>query len=106
MGEEYFHLNDGIVVSMFLILCGLATSIIIFTCMIMPRKKEKKNIEKKNPVLKGIIGIMTLIFTCIYLLVSFFTMAWHITWIIWIIYSIVVRIIQLVFYLKEGNYEE
>lgn len=105
MGEEYFEFNDGVVVSIFLILCGLATSIIVFTCMTRPSKKEKK-VHKKNPVLKGIISIVTLIFTCVYLLVSFLTMAWHITWIIWIIYSIVVKIIELVFCLKEVNDEE
>jgi len=103
--EEFFRFNDGVVVSLFLILCGFATSIIIFTCMTRPGKKEKK-VKIKNPILKGIIGIVSLIFTCIYLLVSFFTMAWHITWIIWIIYSLIIRIIQLVFYLKEVNDEE
>lgn len=105
VGEEFFHFNDGIVVSLFLILCGAATSIIIFACMTRPGKREKR-VKTKNPILKGIIGIVTLIFACIYLLVSFFTMDWHITWIIWIIYSLIVRIIQLVFYLKEVNDEE
>ena len=106
--EEYLQLNDGISVSIFLTLCALATALIIFTCMTRPNKKIEKEIKekKKNPLLEGIISIVTLITTGIYLFISFTTMAWHITWIIWVIYSVVIRIIQLVFSLKESNYEE
>ncbi len=106
--EEYLQLNDGISVSIFLTLCALATALIIFTCMTRPNKKIEKEIKekKKNPLLEGIISIVTLITTGIYLFISFTTMAWHITWIIWVIYSVVIRIIQLVFSLKENNYEE
>ena len=106
-GEEYLHLNDGVLVSIFLIICGIATAIIIFTCMTRPSKKVKKEeTENKNPVLKGIISVVTLVATGVYLLVSFLTMAWHITWIIWIIYAIVVRIIELVFTLRGDKNEK
>lgn len=106
LGEEYLHLNEGVMVFVFFVFCGLATSIIVFTCIAMPGKKKNKVVKEKNPVLKGIISIVTLITTLVYLLISFLTMAWHITWVIWIIYTIVVRIIQLVFYLKEDKDEE
>ena len=59
-----------------------------------------------DPILKAIISIATLTTTGIYLLISFLTGAWHITWIIWIIYAIVIRIIELSYSLKGGNTNE
>ena len=111
IGEEMLHLNDGLVVSIFLFLCGLATAIIVFACMIRPGKKEETKEEKKDPILKGIISIITLIATCVYLFVSFKTGAWHITWIIWIIFATITKIAELIYMLvntkeKENNNEE
>lgn len=100
VGEEYFHLDDGLLVGMFFLICGIATALIVFTCMTRPSKKKEEQ-EEKNPILKSTIEATALIFTCIYLIVSFLTMAWHLTWIIWIIFSIVVSIIKLIFKLKE-----
>ena len=106
-GEEYLNLSDGILVPIFLFICGLATATIVFTCMTRPSKREKKEvIENKDPVFKGIISIVALLTTCVYLLVSFITMAWHITWIIWVIYALIVRIIALIFVVRGDSNEE
>lgn len=105
VGEEYFHLNDDIDIGIFFIICGIATGLLVFTCMTRPTKKVKEE-EENSPVLKSILTVTSLIFTCIYLLISFLTMAWHLTWIIWIIYSVVVEIIKLMFKLKESNSNE
>lgn len=104
--EEYVHLNDGVIVSIFLTICGIATSIIIFTCMTRPNNHINQEKKDKSPKLKSIIDIISLITTAIYLLVSFLTMAWHITWIIWIIYSFIVKIIELIYGLKELDDEK
>lgn len=108
LGEEYLNLNEGVTVSIFLIICSIATVIIVFTCMTRPsRKNKKENKEKiKDPVLKNIVSIITLLTTCIYLLISFLTMAWHITWIIWIIYSIIIKIVELIYGIKEEETNE
>ncbi|MBQ8132165.1 MAG: helix-turn-helix transcriptional regulator [Bacilli bacterium] len=106
LGEEFFHWNNGLVVSIFLLICGLATALIVFTCMTHPSKKKEKVEKEQNPVLKRFKEIAALITTCIYLFISFITMAWHITWIIWIIYAIVIKIIELIFDLKEINKNE
>lgn len=106
LGEEMFHLNDGLVVSIFLILCGLATAIIVFTCMTRPSRKEEKEEEKHDPVLKAIISIITLVATGVYLTVSFLTGAWHITWIIWIIFSVIIKITELAYTLKNADNKE
>ena len=59
--------------------------------------------EKK---LDGVIELTAIIFTIIYLLVSFFTGAWHITWILWLVFAAVEAIIKLVFNTKgEDNNE-
>ena len=73
--------------------------------MTMPSKREKEEIEKNNPIEKTIIGSLALITTGIYLLISFSTGAWHITWIIFLIFAVIARIIKLVFYLKEDKHE-
>ena len=99
IGETAFELNDGIVVSGFLLICGLATALIVFTCM--TRRSKRSNEEKKmDPLLKSIISIVASITTAIYLIISFVTMAWHLTWLIWVIYSVIVEIIKLAFSLK------
>lgn len=102
-GEEYLQLSGGILVSIFFIICGLATALIIFTCMTRPRKHKRIEEDNRDPLLRNIISCTSLVFTCIYLFVSFKTMAWHMTWIIWIIFAIVVKIIELVYSLKKEN---
>ena len=108
IGEEVLNLDDGLLAGSFITICGLATVIIIFACMTRPGKKKNKeeHESKKDPILKAIISIATLATTGIYLLISFLTGAWHITWIIWIIYAIVIRIIELSYSLKGGNTNE
>ena len=106
IGEVALQLNDGLVVSIFLIICGIATALIVFTCMTRPSKKDNDNEEVKDPVLKSALEIASLVALCIYLLLSFTTMAWHLTWIIWIIYAIVAQIIKLVFLLKGVKVDE
>ena len=103
IAETVFNLNDGIVVSLFLTICGIATALIVFTCLTRPSKKEKKENDIKDPILKSILGVFSLLTVCVYLIVSFLTMAWHLTWIIWIIYAAVAEIIKLVYYLKGEN---
>ena len=106
--EEHLGMEDGLLVPIFLTIVAVATALIVFTCMTRPSKKEKKVeiIESKNPVVKGIVSVVALLTTCVYLLVSFTTMAWHITWIIWVIYALIVRIIELVFAVRGGSDEE
>ena len=103
IGETVFQLNDGIVISMFFIICGLATALIIFTCMTRPSKRKEDDIDKdsKDPILNAVLKIASITTVCLYLIISFTTMAWHITWIIFIIYAVVAEIIKLIFVLKE-----
>ena len=63
-------------------------------------KKEKK---KSNSTLKGITGIIDILGVIVYLLVSFITGAWYITWIIFLAVALVNAIIKLIFGLNDDS---
>jgi len=102
-----FMLNPIIASSIFLLIIGFATFVIIYTCIIYKKRKviKEENKEEDNS-LKGIKKILSLITFIIYLLISFASMAWHITWIIWIIYALVLEIVKLSLSLRGDNNEK
>jgi len=102
-----FMLNPIIASSIFLLIIGFATFVIIYTCIIYKKRKviKEENKEEDNS-LKGIKKILSLITLIIYLLISFASMAWHITWIIWIIYALVLEIVKLSLSLRGDNNEK
>lgn len=98
------NLNSVISSAIFLLICGVATCIIVYVCIMYKTKKE--NIEEENSTFKQIKNILSIITTIIYLLISFITMAWHITWIIWLIYALIIEIVKLIINLKEETHEK
>ena len=107
--QTVLKFNDGISLSIFLIICAIATCLIIYNSVSKGNnesKKEEKTI--KNKLQKQIEEIITSITLVIYLIVSFITMAWHITWILWIINVLICEIVKLIFILRgdEVNDEE
>lgn len=103
---ETFHLNEVLSTAIFMILLGLATFTIVFTCIIYSRKKPTKEKTRGNKIYQGISGILGLVALIAYLLVSFTTGAWHISWIIWIVYAVVCEIVKLIFVLKGEEIED
>jgi len=97
LASEFLDLSEGIFVPIFLVICAIATSILVYYFVSNPSEEKKK--EPKNPL----DAIISLLFTIIYLLVSFLTMRWDITWLIWIVYALVCEIIKL---LRGGNIDE
>ena len=61
-------------------------------------KIEAVGAESKTEALA--IQIVASLFLIIYLLVSFLTKAWHITWILWIVFLFVELIIKMIFSMK------
>ena len=114
VAEEVLHLNDGLVAATFLTLSAIATIILVFTLLTRRNNKEVEfnevkeefKMERVNPVFKSIISVLALFMTIIYLVVSFTTGAWHITWFLWLIYAAGVQIVRLVFILKGKNVDE
>lgn len=100
-----FMMNPIVSTTVFLLICGVATSIIIYVNIVF--KKEKQTIieDKNTKIAKQINEVIACIVTVIYFLISFYTMAWHITWIIWVIYAMIEQIVKLLFMLK-GDFNE
>jgi len=91
--------------AIFILICGIATYIIVFTCIKYKQEKseEEKRRDKLRKQIEDILGIVTVI---IYLIISFTTMAWHITWIIWIVFGLITEILKLIFMLRSNDDEK
>ena len=92
--------------SIFLTLCALATGLLIYNGIYYSKESNEKKDEKNNTLCKQVIGIVDTIGVTIYLIISFATMAWHITWILFLILGVVDEIIKLLFNLKEVDKED
>ena len=99
----FLLINPVAASAVFILICGIATCIIIYSCIVY--KKEKK-VKKQNTLYKQIDEIISLITVIIYLGVSFLTHAWHITWLIWIMYALVMAIVRLILSLRGEKIEE
>lgn len=100
------------VVIMF-ILIAIATGLIVYNSMSKPKylkkdqtvveefKEWKANSIEKNALYKSICGAMWSIIVVVYFIISFMTMAWHITWIIFLIGSAIQGIIHAIFELRK-----
>ena len=99
-----FKLNPVLSTSIFLVICGIATCIIIYS-MIIYKKAKTEEEEKQNKIYKQVDNVLGTATVIIYLVVSFVTMAWHITWIIFIIYGLLTEIVKL-FFMLGGSKDE
>ena len=98
-------MNPVLAAAIFILLCGIATYKIIYTCMVYKKEKTKEE-KEKNPIIKRINNIIDILCFTIYMLVSFYTMAWHITWIIFIIDGLLNEIVKLIFEVRGENNEK
>ena len=100
------NMNPIVASALFLLICGLATGIIVYVCI---RYKKIKNDEEETETEKlinqisNVVAIIVLIF---YLVISFKTMAWNLTWIIWVIYGLFEEILKLIFMLRGTKDEK
>jgi len=99
-----FKVNPIIATSVFLIICGVATCMIVYTAIVYKKKLSPEE-EKKNKLYKQVDSVLALVFTAIYFIVSFTTFAWHITWVIFILYAIASEIVKLIISLR-GDIDE
>jgi len=96
LSEELFKLEEGITVTIFLLICAIPTSVLIYHFMTLPKHEKvevvKSKQKKKFEVIDNALAIVT---TVIYFVISFWTMGWGYTWIIWLIYAALIEIIHL-----------
>ena len=106
----FFILENGrLMMTVFFVIIALATMLIVFSALSKPKRNKQTNLQtKESRLYKQITSILSGIILVIYMLLGFLTGAWHITWILWVIYGIVCEIIKLIFTLKgsEINDEE
>ena len=104
LSEELLNLNDGLTVSIFMLIYGLSTVNIVYYFMANNNEKKEKK-KEENKKLNRIVEVVTILFVIIYLSISFLTFAWHITWITWLIYALVVSILKMIFNEEDTNNE-
>ncbi len=99
------NMNPIVSSAIFLLICGLATSIIIYVCIRYKKTKtpEETELDKLRNQISNVVAIIV---TIIYLIISFKTMAWHLTWIIWVIFGLFEEILKLVFMLRSYKDEK
>lgn len=105
--SEIFH-SPNLGVCVFLVLIAIATAMLIYCNIAYDTKERVKHIPTKQERLyRKIMTVVSTIILIVYLTISFLTMAWHITWILWIVYGLISEIVKLVFALKGSDiYEE
>jgi len=99
--SEFIKVDENIMILIFLGIVGIATVIIVYSSMVNKSRKEELEKEKVNPIVKKINNILALVFLVVYLFVSFITNAWYITWILWVVYSLVVEIVKVLYELER-----
>ncbi len=105
LGIAFFGLNPILVTSGFLLIIAWATMRIIRHYMSIPKFEETIEEKQEKSLIKQINGIIGAICTIIYFIVSFVTMAWHVTWVIFIVDGLLCQIVKLFFILYEKEDE-
>ena len=106
-------LQDEIGVMVLFLFVAVATGLLIYNgvtheryvktddTMVEDFKEWKQNSKQKNKAVEAIVGSFWLIAVCVYIVVSFMTGAWHITWIIFLIAAAIASMIRGLFMLKQ-----
>ncbi|MCI8568195.1 MAG: helix-turn-helix transcriptional regulator [Bacilli bacterium] len=97
-------LNPIISTAIFILICGIATCIIVYNSMVYQNEKKVK-MEEVPKLQKQINTIIATIILIIYLTISFTTGAWYITWLLWIVYGLIEEIVKLLFILRSKENE-
>lgn len=106
IGTTVLKWNPIVVGCTFLILIGWGLARIVKHYMSVPKFEKTKEEEKQDNIVKQINDIIGGIGVAIYFIVSFITMAWHITWVIFIIIGMAEQVVKLIFLLKEDKENE
>lgn len=100
------NFDPVIATAMFLVAIGFASARLVRHYMSVPKFEETKEEAKEKEIVKQMNGIIGTFCTVLYFIVSFTTMAWHVTWIIFVIEGLLCHVVKLLFMLKEGKSDE
>lgn len=103
--SSYNFINEETMIGIFLFIVAIATCIIIYHFVANGKGKNELYIERRKKY--GVVdNILALLFTILYFVVSFTTWRFDISWIIWIVYALVIEIAHLIIDSKEKNKNE
>lgn len=91
-------------VCLFFITIAVATGIIVYNAIV--NKKPKKEMTKEEKTLKHIREVISIFIVILYFIISFTTMAWHITWILFLVGGLLEEIAKLIFSLIGDDSNE
>ena len=106
IAESFNKFPEELMVSIFLIIVGVGVLNLIYKLSTLPTKKSREVKKARRKRTHKYDDLIAIFFTILYLGVSFLTGAWHITWIIWIVYALGVEIIKLICHLKGVDIDE
>lgn len=106
IGTAVLMWNPVVVGCTFLVLVGWGVTRIVRHYMSIPKYEKTAKEKKEEKVLDQINGIIGCICVALYFIISFTTMAWHITWVIFIIEGLITLIVKLIFTLKGDETNE
>ena len=94
-----------------LTLVAIATILLIITNKKTPEEEEEERREKeeearKSPLAKSVSGLVWAIGLAAYFLISFATLAWHITWVIFPILGAVDKLLTTIIESSEAKYRD
>lgn len=96
IASTFSFLKEEIMVGIFLLIVGAGVINIIYKVSSLPEKKSTEIKKAKRKQTHKYDDALAILFTIVYLLVSFITGAWHITWILWIVYALVCEILHII----------
>ncbi len=97
------RMNPIVATAIFLCIIAYATAKIIKNYMSNPKIEKSEEEKKEERIIKQINGIVGTICTIIYFIISFATMAWYITWVIFIIDGLICEVVKLFFMLNANE---
>ena len=106
IGTAVMMWNPIVVGCTFLIMIGWGVTRIVKHYMSIPKFEKTQEEKKQDKIVKQINDIIGGIGVAIYFIISFITMAWHITWVIFIIIGMAIEIVKLIFMLKGDEENE
>ncbi len=99
IAESLPFVGENLLGSIFLLICSIPTCFLVFYFVSV--SKDNKEEKKASEVYKKYDGVISLGFTILYLIISFVTCAWHLTWILWVVYALIIEIIHILLKMKE-----
>ena len=103
------NVGDGVIgVCLMFIMIAAATALIILSSNGAEESKQEKTsrIEPKTELGKAIKSVSGIVTLCIYLGISFYSGAWHITWLVFPISGAIEGLVKAILDLKEASKNE